>query len=43
MFLNYFLLEGKYYCYEKQKFVDPEESNCEKFEPRIKRHSDRRG
>ena len=40
-FCDHFLSENKYWCYLKKMYVEPEQPNCDKFKPPIRRPLDK--
>jgi len=35
-FIDYFASEGKHWCHHNKRYIDPEESICKNFKPKIK-------
>jgi len=39
--MDHFLIEDKYWCYLKKTYVDPEQPQCDKFEPYLRKAADK--
>ncbi|MDI6904782.1 MAG: hypothetical protein QMD13_04750 [Candidatus Bathyarchaeia archaeon] len=35
-FIDYFTSEGKYWCHQNKRYINPEDSICEEYKPKIK-------
>jgi len=35
-FIDYFTSENRYWCHQNKRYVNPEDSICEKYKPQIK-------